>query len=162
MKGFTLVEMMITAIIIFFLLAAVLAVFLVGDKIWQIETGLVQLQQQARGALTAMVREIRQSSNSNLTISNGSLRIEFNIPDASNSIAYELINDQLIRQHPANTTRVVTGEVSSLSFCCWQGGSCGSDCSSSRLLEINLGLEKTVREADLAFSLTQKVRLRNE
>jgi len=162
LKTFTLVEIIITAAITFFIAGAVLSVFIVGDKIWQIDMGLVDLQQAGRGALLAMTRELRQSDSANVTISANGDRVDFTIPDATDTITYSLSNGRINREYPAGTIRVITSDVSSLNFCCWNGASCDNDCSSSRLLEISLGLEKTVRRAALSFSLKQKVRLRNE
>jgi prepilin-type N-terminal cleavage/methylation domain-containing protein len=173
MRGFTLIEILVTSLIMAVIIGGVLAVLKAADITWNQGQGVLGLQQQARQSLTVMEREIRQSNSNNISITNGGANIEFFIPTDittssvtySQHIKYYLSGSQLIREHPIGTTRVLGNNISSVVFCCWQGAACGTDCSGSTILSISLAAGQTVRGRPLNFPLsgllTEKVRLRN-
>lgn len=154
-KGFTFAEIMVSALIFAILVVAILSVLTVGQKAWHADTGKVELQQEARLAMDGMIREIRESNASDMTISDNGSRIDFSIPDASETIAYYAENNNIIREYPAETQRVLAEDVDTVNF---------SLSEDSNVLSIELGLARTVygSDSDLTFSLTEKVRLRNE
>lgn len=160
--GFTLVEVFISTAILSIITMFILQVMNVGDASWHADMGLVQLQQQTRGAMHGMIREIRQSNSA--TISEAGKKIAFSFPDGAGgytlSISYELSGDQIIRTH-AGSTRALASDVDDLSFCC--GSTCNTNCTTTEVVEVQINAGKTIRQRPkLLFNLTEKVRLRNE
>jgi len=168
MKGFTLIEVLFSMVIISILIAGLFMVLNISDVTWSLDAGLLGLQQQARQAMDGMVREVRQSRNSNVTITGGT-NLSFSIPTNITSdpvtysklISYCVDNGQLFRRHPQDESRVVANDINSVTFCCWNGTVWGDDCSQSKLLQIQLFAGKTVRQRPFLFNLTEKVKLRN-
>ncbi len=60
-NGFTLVELMIAMAVGLVVLAAVYSLFIFQNKRYSIEEQIVEMQQNARAAMTTMVREIRMA-----------------------------------------------------------------------------------------------------
>jgi len=185
LKGFTLAEILVSAVILSLIIAGIFAILSVANISWYTDMGLLGLQQQARQAMYKMVREIRQSSPLRKTIDGG--KITFYIPpevyaDADGNLNpwvgpisyYRDVNDtnndgvvnQIIREYPPGTKKIVANDIDSLSFCCWDGVDCCNpileDCSNLYVLQIQLRATRTVRQKPLVFSLTEKVRLRND
>ena len=151
LTGFTFAETMVSTLIFSILAIAILSVLIVGQKFWHSDVGNVELQQQARLAMDGMTREARESSPSDIIISNGGSRIDFSVPDASAAIAYYAENNQLIREYPAGTEKVLAVDVEAVDFSL-----------SADTLTIQLDLGKTVFGADLNFSAQEQVNLRNQ
>lgn len=150
-KGFTLVEVLISMAIALFIVLGVYAVLNIGNATWFTDMGMLDLQQEARLAMDGMTREIRQSSPAGVSITNGGERAEFYIPDVPNGITYFLQNNQLVREHPAGTEKVLANDLTSL------------NCSlASGTVSVLLTFGKTAQNRNLSFSLAEKVRLRNE
>jgi prepilin-type N-terminal cleavage/methylation domain-containing protein len=165
MKAFTLIEIMIAAALMLILLGAAVMVLYVGESSWQIDAGLLSLQQAGRQAMHGMVREIRQIDNTtNITITNTTYgsSITFRIIDNTNSINYSLNSDkQIIRTH-AGSTRVLASDINELDFCCAYSTTCDTTCTNAQSVEIQLNATKTVRNKPLSYSLLERVELRNE
>ena len=173
-RAFTIIEMLVSCVVVTVLIGGVLIMSNVGNREWSTEMRLLNLHQQARQAMHGIVREIRQSQDADITISNGGERIEFRIPrdlfSGSTSyyqpIYYYLSNEQIIREHPAGTIKVLANDAKSLNFCFWDGIDCcdlaTETCSNINTLEISLETEKELREETLSFSIREEVRLRNE
>lgn len=161
MKAFTLIEILISAVILSLVILAVFFTFNIGETNWRSDMGRLDVHQQARQAMHGMIREIRQSSSSNVTLTNSGAQIEFYIPDVSNSITYYL-NDsgQIIREHPAGSIRPIASDISRVCFC-WDSitDSCGTSCLDVMLIHIEAS--KSVRQQMMTFNLTEKVKLRN-
>ena len=149
--GFTLVEVLISVAIAVFLITGIYTVLNVANASWSVDMGMLDLSQQARQAMDGCLRELRQSKSSGISITNGGAKVEFSIPNVANSIAYYLQNNQLIREHPAGTEKILANSLSSLTFSL-----------SGNVFSIQLGMAKTVQNRELSFSLFEKVRLRNE
>lgn len=150
-RGFTLVEILVSVAIALFVVLGVYAVLNVGNTSWFTDMGMLDLQQEARLAMDGMIREIRQSSFDDVFINNAGGKVEFYIPDVSNSISYFIQNNELVREHPAGKEKVLAGDLTSLNF------SLAAD-----TVTILLAVGKTAQNRNLSFSLAQKVRLRNE
>jgi len=173
-KAFTIIEMLFSCIVVMVLIGGILVMANSGNRGWSTEVGLLNLHQQARQAIHGMVRETRQSQDTDITISNGGERIEFKIPrnlfSGSTSyyqpIYYYLSDEQIIREHPAGTTKVLANDIKSLNFCFWDGVDCCDptieSCSGLHALEISVEAEREIREKVLSFSIREEVRLRNE
>lgn len=161
MKGFTLVEILISAAILTVLIAGVFMVLNIGQRSWNADMGWLDLQQQARQAMAGMVREIRQSKSSDIAITGAPPRIQFRIPTDittqpiiySADISYYLSNNQLIREHPAGTTKILANDINALNF---------SLSDDELSLSIALEARKSSLNRVLTFPLSEKVRLRND
>ena len=166
--GFTLLEVFVSVAILSIIGVSVLMVLNMGNMSWQTDMGLVNRQQQVRQAMHGMSRELRQcsSDNSNITINSTGARIDFLMSDDygnyTYSISYYLDNNQIIREHPASTTRVLANYIDDLSFCCWHGSSCDTSCGDADGVEIKIEAERVIRQGELLFNLTERVKLRNE
>lgn len=143
-------EVIVSVAILGFLSIAVVSVLNMGDITWRSETTLVQLQQHVRLAIDGMSRELRQSNSSDITITGGS-QIDFYIPDVSNVITYSLSGNQIIREHPSGTSKILARNIDSLSFSL-----------SGDTVTIDVSATGSTRGRDLNFSLREKVRLRND
>ena len=164
MKGFSLVELLISTLIMSVMVLGIYGVLNIGDKTYNHDMALLDLQQQVRQAMDGMVKELKQSKTSVITISGGGARIDFKVPtDITTSpvtytndfIAYYLSGNQVLREYPVGTTTVLANDISALLFSL-----------SSEVLTVQLSAQKTIRDRVMAFPLTglltQKVRLRNE
>lgn len=163
MRGFTLLEVLISFVILSILTVGIYGVLNISDKTYHNDMGLLDLQQQVRQSMDGMVKELKQSKASLITISNGGARIDFKVPiDLTTSpvtytdlIAYYRSGNQVLREFPAGTTKVLANDINVLNF-----SLAGNE------LQVQLSAQKTVRQRVLTFPLTglltQKVRLRNE
>ena len=166
-KGFTFIEALVSIVIMAVIVTGIFAVLRVVSASWDIDMGLLELQQQARQAMDGMTREIRQAKQQTgrlITITNAGKKLTFYIPGYTSSVNYDLVGNRIIREHPPNTTKVLANNVNDLSFCCWAigGASCGTDCTGLHFLKIQMSVSKTVRSRMLSYSLLEEVRLRNE
>jgi prepilin-type N-terminal cleavage/methylation domain-containing protein len=167
-KGFTLIEILVSLTIVSFIIAGICGLLSVGNVAYNNDMYLLDLQQQARQAMEGMTRELRQAKieiGRLITITDGGRRIEFYIPGFSNPIRYYLQSNQVLREHPLGTNKVLANDISELNFCCLGGIGC-IDCSTS-YIQIRLRTLKTVGQRTFSFPvlsgecLTEKVRLRN-
>ena len=153
LTGFTFAETMVSTLIFSILAIAILSVLIVGQKFWHSDVGRVELQQEARLAMDGMTREVRESSSANITQpadGGNSARLDFTVAEAGGTISYYLENNQLIREYPAGTEKILSGDAETVNFSL-----------SGDVLTIQLDLGRTVYGADLNFSLKEQVRLRN-
>jgi len=158
MRGFTLVEILVGVLIFAFLMSAIFAILNIGDITYNNDICLLNLQQQARLAMDGMVRELRQSSSSDISIVSDS-EIIFNI--SPETYGYEWIgpiryyldvpNSQIIREYPAGTEKIIANNVDNLVFSL-----------NGRKLDIQLSCAEVVRQRNLSFSLIGEVKFRNE
>jgi prepilin-type N-terminal cleavage/methylation domain-containing protein len=161
MKSFTLIEILVSLAILSVIIGGIFSVFNIADKTWNLDTGFVELQQTIRPVMDGMVREIRQSNPSNVTLSSGGAMVTFKVPDVTSNISYYLSADEIIREHPIGTTAVLVDEVNSVCFC-WDNtnNTCTTTCSD--FFTVRLEATKNVRGRILPFTLSERVRLRNE
>ena len=158
MRGVTLVEILVSVIILSFLVAGIFGVLNVGNITYNTDLGLLDLQQQARQAMDGMTRELRQSRAALVNIVSSS-ELTFSIPPATygagwiGPIRYYLdtSENRIMREYPAGTEKIIANDINSLTFS-----------PSSNLLDIQLTCAKTVLQRDLSFSLNGQVRFRNE
>ena len=178
MRGLTLVEILVSVVILGFLFAAIYGVLNIGNIIFKDDMTLLELQQQARQGMDGMVREIRQTNTDpvegNISIVSGS-EITFSVPPQTYGDPwvgpisyYRDVNDanndgvvnQIIREYPAGTRKILANEITVLSF-----SLAGS------VAGIELAAKKASRGRDLCFpslcanpqkTLKETIRLRNE
>ena len=118
-KAMTLIEIMITVVIFTFITGALYAAFTVANRSWITYSNNVTLQREARGALFAMTKELREASGILITKEEESIRINFNRPSVG-IVSYIWSNNgknanKVIRQQQSNT-RVLASNISFLSF----------------------------------------------
>ena len=154
-SSFTVLELVISLSILAVVAGSIFAVLNVGDMTWRREMAMVGLQQDVRLAIDGMARELRASNSSSITITGGS-RIDFSIPSPSDptssvAIAYYLSGDQIIREHPVGTTKVLAENITALVFSL-----------SGDVVAVDVGASDTARGGIVNFDLTEQVRLRND
>lgn len=150
-SALTMVEVTISIAILGFLTLSIFSVLNVGDMTWRSEMSLVEVQQNARLSLDGMIREIRQSKTTDITISNGGAQIDFYVSGVSNAIRYSLdSSSRIIREHPAGTTKILARDINSLLFSL-SGG----------VVTIQVSGTKTSIGRTQSFQLNEKVKLRN-
>jgi len=156
-RGFTFIEAMMVTVIFVFLMIGVTQVLNLGNDTFPLDLGQVDLQYQARQGMQWLTRELREASN--IQINNGLQQIIFDNYNGegikyfrdSSDINGDGLSNQIIREFPAGTRRVVANCVSSLAFTL-----------NHPLLRIDINTAQTVKGRPLVFSLSQQVRLRNE
>ena len=160
MRAFTLVEVLIVALVFSFLAIGVTQVMNLGNVTFPVDLGQMQLQQQTRQAIQWMTRELRQASNP--VIGTGGNRITFDsfgdigmsyYLDTGDANGDGLVN-QIIREFPAGTRRIVADNITGLIFT--------PDGAPIRLIRIDVSAGRTVLGRALNFTLAEQVRLRNE
>ena len=146
-KGYTLVEALISVLILAFILLGVYGVLATGNTIITNDNALLEMQQQARNAMDRMVRETRGASTQ--TISGGGSQITFTTP-AAVGIVYSLSGTTLQRTYAGSTVNVANS-IAYLNFAL-----------SGMLLTISVRADKALFGKTVSFSLVENVRLRNE
>jgi len=151
----TLVEILVSVFILAIIVLSVTSLLYLGDLNWRRGSILLELQQKARLAMDRMSRELRQAQSSSISITNEGKNISFSIPDLSGGtydITYYLDtnSNQIIREYPEGTTKILGNNVSSLDFSL-----------SGDTLTITLQVSKSLRQTPLSFVLKEKVKLRN-
>jgi len=152
MKGFTLVEVLVSTLIMGILFVGIYIVLSTGDITYQVDSAFLDLQQQARQGMAWMVRELREAQNIQITVvDSDSDRISFNTFSGTGIMYYrDISQNRLIREYPAGTTTLIADNITRLKFSL-----------SANILEIQLRAYKSAKQKPLTFSLTEKVRLRN-
>ncbi|MFC1658584.1 PilW family protein [Candidatus Omnitrophota bacterium] len=162
LRGFTLVEVLVSALIVSFLIAGIYGILNIGTMSYNIDLSLLGLQQNARLAMAWMVRELREAEASDISIESIGAdddRVIFDTPNEDNIRFYRDISDvnndsvvnQIIREFPSGTYKILGNNISSLQFSL-----------SGYSLEIQLQADRLVSGRNLSFPLTAKVGLRNE
>lgn len=156
--GLTLIEILVSVLIFSFLVIGIMGVLNVGNLAFPVDTAWVDLQQQARQAMGAMTKELREGSNIQITVINtNSDQITFNTIDKTGVKFYRDINDvnndgivdQVIREE-SGTRKVLANYIARLKFSLV-----------ASVIRIELRADQTVRQRPLSFPLTEQVRLRN-
>ena len=147
LAGFTLLEVLIAAVIFSFIIAGIYGVMNVANVSYPTELGMLDLQQQARQSMYWITREIREASLVIITPGADSDVISFNTPNET-GIQYSVVNNQVIRNY--NGTRTIAFDISSLRFSL-----------TGNLIEIQVNAATTILLKPLTFSLIEKVRYRN-
>ncbi|MBP7087728.1 MAG: type II secretion system protein [Candidatus Omnitrophica bacterium] len=152
-RGFTLVEIAIGIVIFSIVSIGVLAILASGNNTWNQEAVLLEMQQQTRLAMDGITKELRQIDPlQSVIISDSDQKIVFYVTDIGNPISYYLNgSNQIVREHPAGTSRILANNINSLTFS-----------HIGDVINISLLAQKIdKRGRSLSFSLTEKIRLRN-
>lgn len=156
-KGFSLLEVLITLLILAFIVGGIFSVLWVSDISWDSVSGTLDVQQAVRQAMQNVTRELRQARPSDVTILNAGRTVTFRVPldnnippNYSQLITYDLSGAQIIR-NSAGINYTLANDITSLIFS-----------RSGAEVTIQIGAQKTVRQKTYSWSLTEKARLRNE
>jgi hypothetical protein len=146
-------------------------VFVAGQKAWESDLSLLDLQQASRRGLYAITREVRAASLASVTLPpacdhlgapENCNQITFDIPGKNDIQFFVNENQELIRQNSSGAQRILASNIAGLYFCCAHGdGDCSCD-TSFDILEIRLQAEKAAWGRNYDFSLRTKVKVRNE
>jgi len=151
MRAFTIVELLVAMLIFGLILGGIFGVVFVADKSWDSTLGMLGMVQEIRQGMDGMTREARQSGFSQATVSVGGERLDFFTPGSGSVISYYVQNNQLIREHPNGTTKVLANHISQISFI-----------STASMLQIQITASKTtIGNRALVTSSAQQVRWRN-
>ena len=166
MKGFTLLEVLVTVLIFTFIVAGMYGVLNITRTNYDTKLVSLNLQRQARQGMSWLSREARQASWASINIAspdaNNNNSITFNTPDA-NGVNYCVTKTQvsgqtlwqLKRTYPVGTVKVRANDIIGLNFS--QG--------SGHILNIQVTASKTFSSGGqtrtLTFSLTGQVAVRN-
>jgi prepilin-type N-terminal cleavage/methylation domain-containing protein len=154
LKGFTLVELLVSSVLFAFIIGIILSTFYIADSTWKSDTDLVDLQQQVRLAMDGMIREIRQSRTADINITNGGADLDFAI--GGNAIKYYLNNSQIIREYPQGSTSVLGNGISFLWF-----NLTNATAQANATVQVEVRGATSHPTRNLTFSLVEKVLLRN-
>ncbi len=162
MKAFTLVEVLVSLVILSFLIVGIFGVLNIGNIGFYTDMVFLDLQQQSRQAIHWMVKELRESKASDISIvslDEDDDQITFSTPNEAgiqyyrdvNDINNDSIEEQIIREYPAGTQRILASDISSLQFSL-----------NNQLLEIQLTANRAALSRDFSFPLKINIHLRNE
>lgn len=156
-KGFTLVEVMVSTLLLAFMIGALIAVFNMGRNVYDSNEGMMDMQRIVRQSIEGMTRELRQSRQADIVIGGGGSTVSFIVPVSidpltySSSIQYYLDADnQLIREHPAGTIQVLAIDVNSVNFSL-----------NGNILDITVQATIDFKQQDLIFTVRERVSLRS-
>ena len=151
MRAFTIVELLVAMLIFSLILGGIFGIVLVADKSWDSTLGMLGLVQEIRQGMDGMTREARQSSFNQAVVSIGGERLDFFTLGSGSVISYYAQNNQLIREYPVGTTKVLANHISHISFV-----------SSASMLQIQITASKTtIGNRALSASSVQQVKWRN-
>lgn len=176
-KGFTLLETLVTVLIFTFIVGGMYGVLLLAKTNYDTNLVSLNLQRQARQGMSWLSREIRQASWASISISspdvNGNNSITFNTPDA-NGIKYSVIKTQvsadktlwqLIRTYPAGSVKIRADVRVDDKYNPDMTGSLIFSQGSGNILNIQIKANKTFSSVGqtrtLTFTLTEQVKVRN-
>ena len=154
-KAITLVEIMVTLLIFSLVISGLYLTFMTGNRSWAVTSTSVLLQQETRGALLAMVKELREASNIFITQDSGGVTINFNRPTigiVSYSWSREGDNARKIIRKNLTNTRILANNISALSFTYFKN---------AVLIDVTAATTQE-GEQPASFNLKEKVALRSK
>lgn len=135
MRGFTLVEIMVTSVILAVLIVALFLVLSIGQSSWLNADVSIQLRQEIARAIIVMGQELNETSPAkiNITLNNPGSSIIFKVPQDLNgdgyvvtaagdlewspSIAYSLnASGQIQRAVSGGATTIIANNITALQF----------------------------------------------
>jgi type II secretory pathway component PulJ len=159
-RSFTLLEVLISLAIFIIISAGIYNVLLIGQKTFNSGVGIVDLQSQMRLFISSITRELREAKTFSIAlIDDDDDSITFSTPNESSITYYRDVADlngdgltnQIIREYPLGTRRVVANNISSLEFL-----------ADGNVVEIRLTAAKNADGRQLQLTSITKVEARNE
>ena len=171
-EGFTLIEALITMAIFSIVIGASHQIFVAGQRTWDRDLSLLDLQQSTRPGFYSVVREIRSAGLASMVMGNGCDhltapencdQVTFDTPSENNiQFLYNSTGNQLIRQDSSANQRILANNITGVYFCCAHGdGNCSCN-ATYNILEVRLQSEKSVWGRTLNFPLSTKLKVRND
>lgn len=165
-RGVSMIETLVVVLIFTIISGGLISVMTVGDKSWQVNRVKIELQQELRKSMDAMVNDLRQSGGASIvnvpTDGNWYSTITFRKPAgvSAGSIAWDnttiqflTSNGQLQRVYGANT-KIVSQDISSMQF---RRFSAAAD-----TLEVALQAQKnTNKGVPIVYDLDFNIQIRN-
>ncbi len=171
-KGFTIIEIMITLAIFSIVIAAIHQVFVAGEKVWDNDLSMLDMQQSTRRGLYSITREARAGSLASMSVAGGCdhiaspencTQVTLDTPAENNILFFhDNSTNQVIRQDSLGVQRILASDITDAYFCCAHGD---GDCSCNATydtLEVRLQAEKDTLGRTLDFSLRAKIKVRND
>ena len=153
-KGFSLIEVLVSVAILSVVMLGAYGVLITGQKIYFLDSTLLEMEQQTRNMIDRLVRESRAASSQVIVTNYNSTtndKITVYSPTTPLGVQYYLSGTNLLRVYSGVTTNIASN-VSLLKFTL-----------SGSLLTINARADKTIYTTKtISFPLTVQVRLRNE
>ncbi len=154
-SAMTLIEIMVALLIFSFVVNGVYTAFMVGNRSWLIQMNNVALQQEVRGALFFMAKELREANSIFITKDSESITMNFRRPKIG-VVSYAWSRsgtntNQIVRQNNSNI-KILARDISSLSF---------TYLKNAVLIDITATKAPTVG-AKNSFHLKEKVALRTK
>ncbi len=148
--GFTMIELVIAMSLMSFMMMVAYGVLKTGNTIYTNDTIYLDMQQQARNGMDRIVREVRESSSTTVTVIDAnSDRLTFTTPNET-GLMYYRSGTNLVREYPSGTLKNVASNIAYLKFTL-----------STYLLTINIRADKAYGTKTISFALTERVRTRN-
>jgi prepilin-type N-terminal cleavage/methylation domain-containing protein len=142
-KGLTLVEMLVGSAIFSFLVLVLFGMVQTGTAAY--------IAEQARNGMERMVREIRQSRASSVTVNDAhSDTVSFSTPTRTN-VRYYRSGTNLVREYPLGTVKIIAINIGHLKFV-----------KTGSQMTINIQAQTTMYSRTFSFVLFENVKLRNE
>lgn len=135
MRGFTLVEILVTSVILGILIVALFLVLSIGQRSWLSADVTIQLRQDIARGILSMGQELKETSPAkiNLTLNGSSNSITFEIPQDTNgdglvvdtagniewspNITYSLnASNQILRTVSGGASTILANNITSLQF----------------------------------------------
>jgi len=147
LKATTLVEILIVMAIFSIVALGTVNIFIVADKMWNLDMGLIELQVTARSAMERILKEVRAWDN--VVIENTTFP---KFTNANGTITYfvNVIDNKIIRQNATTNTTI----ANNANFTIY-------NISSDKFYNITIYTGKNIRGRIIQFNLTEAVRLRN-
>lgn len=118
-KAFTLVEIMVVALLATVVFAGIYSTFAVGNRTWAHYNDAIAVRKEARRALSWMVRELREAENVRVIQGSDGSALHFNRPSLGPvSYVWSRRGDdagRIIRRNRLDA-RILASRISSLSF----------------------------------------------
>jgi prepilin-type N-terminal cleavage/methylation domain-containing protein len=155
-KGVTLIELLVGLVICGIIIAGVYRVFVAQTKAYTVQEQVVEVQQNIRGAMELMLRDIRMAgyrSNINpvtlttsvfpgdyaLTVRTDAIRVEYQRGGNANTVVYRINGTQLIRElyinGALNVSEVFLDNVNALNFTYGVDGTVGIETSQNGAMD---------------------------
>lgn len=155
--GFTLVELMVSTILLTFIIGALIVVFNIGRDAYDSNEGILDMQRVINQSIDGMLIELRQSRAADIIISGGGASISFVVPISvdpltnSSSIQYYVdVDNQFVREHPAGTVQVLAINVNSVNFNL-----------NGNIIDIVIQAVIPFKAQDLNFTIRERISLRS-
>lgn len=178
MKGFTLLEILVTVLIFTFIMAGMYGLLNVAKTNYDINSASLNLQRQARQGMSWLIRDIRQAywksiydllaippiNNITGPDANNNYAITFNTLDELSGINYSVIKTVVsgkelwqLQRTTGTGVRIIANDIRNLTFTRDPGG--------AQVVIIKVEASRTFRslgqDRTLTFSLTEQVQVRN-